>query len=857
MALNKPDEGEIVTDDLDYNKIIEYIEEGKIRVPEFQREFVWERGKILDLLDSIYKGYPIGSVILWLTDKEFEYSSTLAESIEDSDGDKYFVIDGQQRLKSLFHAAKSKDINTGDSTKEVKVRFDLKEEKFKFADEIRNRKKSMYYIPNVKEQGMFFDYLEAIKDDSLSQFTDKNDLSDDPVESFLNALESLNLIYEDGGKYDLTQKGLEILEDKDKKEMMAVLVDNVQFVKDALELIKEEPGIERKEAKPEFQEIYGGSKNTAYHEFGKRCKWLRAIGLIYREGKGYYPEDEVDEILEMIEEIEKDIQKRYIPLNKILKGQWGMDSSYLESFSKERKSKIFKLGKNFSKYPFSLIIVNKEDWDEVCNIFERINTKGQHLTIVDLMMAKTWQGEEFNLRDELNDFKDETTEDIPDVTILKIVSMNILGKCTKRDILSISSKEFINHWEGSLESLRKSIDLLENDLDVPELSLLPYPDLLVPISHFYYKMSNGTANKWQKDRLKEWFWKASISHRFDSAVDSKLEEDKGIMADIINEELLDEDYTYPQKSIKDIMEQKYSLRNAFVKTVLCLYSNQKPKNIVNSSPITHDSFSKFESSEMHHIFPKNYLKEQDVEKKKINSIANIMFLPAKVNRGKEFRKAPSEYLGGIENENLEKDLESHLITNLEESGLLEDNFERFLRYRAKKIRDKLHQVSGEEEIFTGGDITPEQPFTNEMHIRNVIRQAKSYIYWEDKYFTRRGLEFLAQDLDTEDVNEVRILTGTEQTDHNLRKEFKKFKEEMENKGVDAEMHIMSKEDIRKIHDRWILDENRAFNIPSINTIGRGQHTEITETSSRPSFDEWWAKSTDIIKEWNEIQKRIN
>ena len=60
MGLEIPDEGEITNGDLSYTKLIDHIEDGIIHIPDFQREFVWTEEKILDLLDSIYKSYPLG-----------------------------------------------------------------------------------------------------------------------------------------------------------------------------------------------------------------------------------------------------------------------------------------------------------------------------------------------------------------------------------------------------------------------------------------------------------------------------------------------------------------------------------------------------------------------------------------------------------------------------------------------------------------------------------------------------------------------------------------------------------------------------------------------------------------------------
>ena len=42
-----------------------FVKYGQIAIPEVQRPFVWDSSKVRDLLDSLYKGYPIGNVITW------------------------------------------------------------------------------------------------------------------------------------------------------------------------------------------------------------------------------------------------------------------------------------------------------------------------------------------------------------------------------------------------------------------------------------------------------------------------------------------------------------------------------------------------------------------------------------------------------------------------------------------------------------------------------------------------------------------------------------------------------------------------------------------------------------------------
>ena len=55
---------------LTFSNLMNGIEKGNIKIPQFQRDFVWSKDKSSKLLDSIVKGYPIGTFIFWKTREE-------------------------------------------------------------------------------------------------------------------------------------------------------------------------------------------------------------------------------------------------------------------------------------------------------------------------------------------------------------------------------------------------------------------------------------------------------------------------------------------------------------------------------------------------------------------------------------------------------------------------------------------------------------------------------------------------------------------------------------------------------------------------------------------------------------------
>ncbi|WP_209332829.1 DUF262 domain-containing protein [Lunatimonas salinarum] len=92
-----------------YSDLISEIETGQVKIPQFQRKFVWDIKSSAKLLDSIIKGYPIGTFIYWRTNERLRAVRNLGniELPEPKDGEYInYVLDGQQRLTSLFATLK-------------------------------------------------------------------------------------------------------------------------------------------------------------------------------------------------------------------------------------------------------------------------------------------------------------------------------------------------------------------------------------------------------------------------------------------------------------------------------------------------------------------------------------------------------------------------------------------------------------------------------------------------------------------------------------------------------------------------------------------------------------------------------
>jgi len=84
----------------DLEKLVRFIETKHIAVPEFQRGFVWKTAQVKKLFDSLINQYPVGSFILWATNKNIDARTLDGEKLPKR---KFLILDGQQRLASIYY----------------------------------------------------------------------------------------------------------------------------------------------------------------------------------------------------------------------------------------------------------------------------------------------------------------------------------------------------------------------------------------------------------------------------------------------------------------------------------------------------------------------------------------------------------------------------------------------------------------------------------------------------------------------------------------------------------------------------------------------------------------------------------
>ncbi len=123
--------------------IIQQIEMGNIGLPDIQRPFVWPDTSVRELFDSMYRGYPVGYLLFW-ANANTEGNKSIG-TLEKQKHPNLLIVDGQQRLTSLYAVLKGKEVLRENYDKtQIVIAFNPIEEKFKEPDAAIRKNPRLY-----------------------------------------------------------------------------------------------------------------------------------------------------------------------------------------------------------------------------------------------------------------------------------------------------------------------------------------------------------------------------------------------------------------------------------------------------------------------------------------------------------------------------------------------------------------------------------------------------------------------------------------------------------------------------------------------------------------------------------------
>lgn len=105
--------------------LVDMYKRGELRLPEIQRHYVWQATRVRDLLDSLYRGYPSGSILMWETDEPVPTRDFAIEQDATAFAGRKLLLDGQQRLTSLTAVLSGTSVQVRGRKRPIDILFNL------------------------------------------------------------------------------------------------------------------------------------------------------------------------------------------------------------------------------------------------------------------------------------------------------------------------------------------------------------------------------------------------------------------------------------------------------------------------------------------------------------------------------------------------------------------------------------------------------------------------------------------------------------------------------------------------------------------------------------------------------------
>jgi hypothetical protein len=152
----------------------------------------------------------------------------------------------------------------------------------------------------------------------------------------------------------------------------------------------------------------------------------------------------------------------------------------------------------------------------------------------------------------------------------------------------------------------------------------------------------------------------------------------------------------------------FSAGRSYVKAILCLYAYHEPKSFNDNAIVNISNYwlKQANSKNYHHFFPRAYLKKQGEDEFNINHVLNITIVDDHLNKREISADAPSKYMTKFVkiNKEIKNTMSTHLILDLENFGIWENDYKKFMTKRAELVSEELsnriikHAIDDEDQV---------------------------------------------------------------------------------------------------------------------------------------------------------------
>jgi hypothetical protein len=564
-------------------ELVSKIERGELRLPEMQRRYVWRSSRVRDLLDSLYRGYPSGAILIWETDEMVPQQAFAVEQQSNPYAKTQLLLDGQQRLTSLSAVIRGKPVQVNGRVRPIELLFNLEHP------------------------------------DALPFVTEVDDNNVDAPE------------YSDDGEEPIDEEA-DATEDELQKRF-----DKMTFVVSTRKL----------EQLPQWvkvSEVFAGAHDN--NTFLKRA------------------------------------------------GVTSLDDPRAERYT-QRLNRL----KEIRKYIYRMDVLERSlSYDEVTEIFVRVNSLGAKLRSSDLALAQItakWRGS-LNV---FQAFQADCVKDGFELDLglhLKNLVAHATGQSRFLTVSNLTLDELKSGWDDGCRGMEFAINFLRSNAGITSPALLASPFLLISLGFYGAQRSYKLAAA-EAQGLRRWVLLANAKGRYSrGSSETLLDQDLKILRDGGGfQELLDRLRT--QVGRLDVTPEELEGRNqrsALFKTMFLAFQAADARDWHSNLVIALSHVGNAHQLQFHHIFPKALLKSTATTRE-TDDIANLAFISGKANR-KISAKEPALYFPEVRKANGEQPFKSQCIPT-DTDLLTVEHYKGFLAARRWLIAERLNKFLSTSE----------------------------------------------------------------------------------------------------------------------------------------------------------------
>lgn len=559
-------------------ELVGMIERGELRLPEMQRQYVWRSPRVRDLMDSLYRGYPSGAILLWETDEAVPLQQFAVAQQANPYKTTRLLLDGQQRLTSLSAVIRGEPVSVRGRKRPIELLFNL------------DHPDQLAFITEVNEESDVDDDDDEIDDDQ----------ADSTEDELLQRFNSMTFV--------VMTKKLERLPNWIRVSEVFKTDSDAPFLKEAGVTSFDDP---------------------RYQKYSQRLARLRSI----------------------------------------------------------------------RKYVYRMDVLERTlNYDEVTEIFVRVNSLGAKLRSSDLALAQITA----RWRNSLSIFQEfqKTCADQGFEFDLGIYLKDMVAFATGQSrfltvgTLSLETLQFA--WKESCKGMEFALNFMRSNAGVTSPALLSSPFVLITLAYFGHKRDyNLTAS--EAEKLRYWALIANAKGRYSrGSSETLLDQDlASLRQGGGTQELIDR--IRLQVGRLDITPDELEGRNqrsALFKTMFMAFHKAGAKDWRSNLAISLDHAGSHHRLQFHHIFPKALLRKHDLSAREADDIANLSFISGKTNR-QISDKAPADYMPDYIEKAGQQAFDAQCIPTA--ANLLEISaYKAFLSERRRLIAERLNAFIGQD-----------------------------------------------------------------------------------------------------------------------------------------------------------------